>query len=331
MHRKQTNKPERKPKYPEFIIRTEYYAEVFNHFQDYVYSKGYNPYYRHEQIAVVREFFFKMEEKNIGTLKDITRQDIKNHRNYLSTRQNRRLNGGLSANSIQHHVQALQNLFKWSLRNQLIEENPMNLLKFRKQITQPREALSEDIIKALYEATTTQREIALLHIFYACGLRRKEAEDLKVQDIHLEKRILIVRKGKFGKRRMIPLQQSVADDFQNYLLYERNAYLRSTSDPNEDHFLLGHSGRVLLGNQANRILKDIRERLPTELKKQIRFIYPHLLRHSIATHLKNNGMPIEKISEYLGHQSLDATQVYLYGNYTQQNTNRNKTTQSVAG
>lgn len=303
-----------RPDFPEFIITKDHFLEIHQKFEEYTISKGYVENYGKEQVNCIREFLFKMEEKELTEIKQIKSSHIRSYHRYLSQRRNRRRKGGLSARMIEHHIQSLKNFFRFLQRDGIITDNPMTTLRFKKQITKPRAGLDYEYIEALYKATITLREKAILHIYYACGLRRSECELLNMNDIHFEKKLLIVREGKFGKRRVVPMQESVAADLQNYILYERQAYLRKSSNPKEEALLLTHAGRRMPGARTNVILKEIVRRLPKTTQKKIGNLHPHLLRHSIATHLMNNGMGMESLSEFLGHASLDATQIYVYGN-----------------
>lgn len=305
----------------EFVLKTEHYKEVLAQFTSYVISKGYSESYAKQQVECLREFFCKMEEKKINTIHAIKSDDIRKYHTYLSRRQNRTRGGGLSNSMIEHHLQAIKNCFHFLQQDLILQDNPFTVLRFKKQLRKPRRGLEYEHIQALYGAAKTLRETLLLHIYYACGLRRSEGAALNLNDVHLEQKLLIVREGKLGKRRLIPLQPIVVEDIQAYIQTERPIYNPHINNKvrmkyytqGTEPLLLSNNGAGLTGNHANCVLKEIVKRLSIKLQKEIGAVYPHLLRHSIATHLINQGMPIETLSEYLGHSSLDSTQVYIYG------------------
>jgi len=172
-------------------------------------------------------------------------------------------------------------------------------LEFKKPTTKPREVLSTEEIKQLYEATETLKEKAVLSIFYGCGLRRTEGEKLNLKDIHFRSGILYVREGKGSKRRIIPMNEKVNQDLKNYVLKERFA------KQNETAFICNRIGTRTSGSSYNNILKKLLEK--AGIKKEITL---HCLRHSIATHLLESGLSVEYVRDFLGHKHLESTQIY---------------------
>src|SRR5690606_37270943 len=138
----------------------------------------------------------------------------------------------------------------------------------------PREIVSQEEIKALYNQCETYRERAVLSIYYGCGLRRTEGIKLDLKDVHCRTGLLYVREGKGAKRRVVPMSKQVKNDLQTYAYKERKA------KPNETAFLIGHTGIRINENTASKTLKILLEK--AEIKREITL---HSLRHSIATHL----------------------------------------------
>ena len=122
---------------------------------------------------------------------------------------------------INHYVFAMKVFFSWLEQTEQIKENPISSLKFKKPNYNPREPLSQVEINQLFKATTTAKETAILHLFYSCGLRRTEAENLNTSDIHFSKKLLYVREGKGAKRRVIPINEKVKRELENYYNNER--------------------------------------------------------------------------------------------------------------
>ena len=143
----------------------------------------------------------------------------------------------------------------------------------------------------------TKTEKALLHIFYGCGLRRSEGVALSVKDLDFASMVLYVRIGKNQKRRVVPMSSQIVTDLRNYINQERKH--------EKGALLLNKSKQALTGNTANKYLKQLLERVGID--KQISL---HSLRHSIATHLLDNGVSIEEVRDFLGHRYLEATAIY---------------------
>lgn len=229
----------------------------------------------------------------------IQSKDITNYHRYLQERPNRRRAGGLSESFIHHHIYSLKLFFAWQIETGKLAENPISSLEFPSPRSKAREVLTAEEIKALYEATETLKEKAVLSLFYGCGLRRTEGEKLDLKGIHFRSNLLYVREGKGSKRRAVPLSEKVKQDLKSYALKERNP------KGNEMAFITNKIGKRTSGNSYNNILKSILER--TENKKEITL---HSLRHSIATHLLENGLSVEYIRDFLGHKHLESTQIY---------------------
>jgi integrase/recombinase XerD len=176
----------------------------------------------------------------------------------------------------------------------------MSNLSFKRQNKTSREPLHQDEIKHLFEATQTSRERALLHLCYSCGLRRTEAESLNTSDIHFTKNMLYVREGKGAKRRAIPINESVKEDLLEY------HQSKNTALQKQDAYMLNVQNKRMSGDSLNSLFKAI-----TQNSTLTNHHYTlHHLRHSIATHLLENGLSIEFVRDFLGHTHLEATQIY---------------------
>jgi integrase/recombinase XerD len=171
----------------------------------------------------VAEFLSCLEVKGIYHIHEIEPNHITEHYEYLSTRPNKRKPGGLSSRMITHHIYAIRLFLNYQEQIGNITDNPISGLSFPPPVGEQREILTIEEIKQLYEATETYRERAILGLFYGCGLRRNEGVELNVRDISFNSSLLYVRDGKGSKRRVIPLNGKVKNDFKNYLYYERIA------------------------------------------------------------------------------------------------------------
>jgi integrase/recombinase XerD len=290
------------------LLRDASYRAVLTAFEEYVHSQGYSPGSCAQLPSCVQEFLFRMEETGIWRLDLIGPQEVQAHYQYLSTRPNDRRKGGLSGQMLTHHFYSLRTFFTWLVRLEAIPFDPMTGLDLPRPYHPPRLALTEPQVGALYEQATTKLDRALLAIYYGCGLRRQEGIDLNVQDIDLLNGRLVVREGKYAKRRELPFPAQVSEDLVNYLRGERTLRVRYERVDAERAFLLNACGRRLGGGQAN-----ARIQLLARQAGLADVVTLHRLRHSIATHMKERGMAMEAIQQFLGHGSLDVTQAYITG------------------
>ncbi len=240
--------------------------------------------------------FIQFKAKRV---QNITSQDIKNYHKHLQERPNKRRAGGLSESYINHHIYSLKLFFAWQEEKGIITQNPISSLAFKTPISKPREILTKAEALTLYESSETLKQKALLGVFYGCGLRRSEGEQLDLKDVHFRSGILYVRKGKNSKRRAVPMSKKVSEDLKNYVYNER-----FTSE-NETAFFTNQLGNRTRGLTHNKHLKEL-----LEIAKINKEITLHCLRHSIATHLLESGLSVEYVRDFLGHKHLESTQIY---------------------
>lgn len=224
--------------------------------------------------------------------KKITDKHLKNYYEYLKTKPNQRRKGTISERHIYAQLSAVKLYFEYLERTGEIKRNPYNL-KVKQPIRKERTVLTPEEITELYNACKSLQETIIIHLCYGCGLRRSEAEHLNTKDIDYEKKLLYIRKGKGKKRRVIPLTETIIIDFKQY------------REKESESFLLNKWNTRMTGNKIYETFKKILKR--TELDQDYTL---HNLRHSIATHLLENGMSIEMVRDFLGHSQLVTTQVY---------------------
>jgi integrase/recombinase XerD len=169
--------------------------------------------------------------------------------------------------------------------------------------------LTKAEIQALYEATAGSvlglRDRAMLAVFYGCGLRLNEGASLEIKDILESRKLLHVRKGKHYKERLVPIAEKSWQTLTLYLQYARPQLLQAT--PTEAVFIDAQKGRPLHKQSLYLRIKALAKK--AKIKKKVG---THTLRHSIATHLLQSGMKLERIQQFLGHGSLDSTQIYTH-------------------
>jgi integrase/recombinase XerD len=171
---------------------------------------------------------------------------------------------------------------------------------------QPYESRKHDKGAQFYE-TMQKRDRAMLAVFYGCGLRRNEGYHLDTGDIQFHSSLLHVRKGKGYRERFVPVTKQGIKYLEQYL-YDARPYFVTGK---QDALFVTYSGRRL-GGQALLVRLKLLIALSGNLELQLKDVHLHTLRHSIATHLLQNGMTLERIKDFLGHTSLESTQIYTH-------------------
>ena len=299
-------------------IQSENFQYIENSFKEWLDILGYAESTIYGLPNYIRELFYWLEQHNITHIKQLEISHIKQYYNYLKTRPNQRLGGGLSNTYLNKHLQALYK-FTAYLRQSGRMILPNLNIKWEIIDSHEVEYLTQEELKELYKLTygynegtklehLNARDRAILTIFYACGLRRNEGYHLDLSDINFDRRILHVRKGKGYKERFVPFNKTTSRYLQEYV-YDARPQL--VHDKRESAFLISlHSRRMDTQSMALR-LKLLQQR-SDNIELQQKTVRLHVLRHSIATHLLQNGMPLEKISRFLGHSSLESTQIYTH-------------------
>jgi integrase/recombinase XerD len=256
----------------------------------------------------VNDFFFYLRENETRSLEKVNAEVIENYHKYLQTRKNKRQTGSLSENYIISNVNALKRLSKYL---QETEQGKLSIeIKCKGNQSHQKSILTKEEVKSLYKVCDHSilgiRDRAILGIYYGCGLRRSEGIALNVSDIYLGKNLVHVRKGKGNRERYIPINLAIKEDLENYIYVARNQILSFKNQKQEALFLSMRSKRISENALLLRIhkLKEV-----AGITKEVGL---HSLRHSIATHLLQSGMKLEEVSQFLGHASLESTQIYTH-------------------
>jgi integrase/recombinase XerD len=308
----------------QLALHSEAYRYIIASFKEWLQTIGYSEQTVYQLPNHIQEFLHYSESKGYAGLFQLTTELMKEYYYQLKQRSNKRYSGGLSNTYLNKHLQAL-NMFSDYLRqsgrltlpkldiqteeteHQITDILTQQEVKQLYAITyQPYEAKKNDKGIVFYEALQA-RDRAMLTIFYGCGLRRNEGVHLDITDISFEKNVLHVRKGKNYKERIVPITQTGLQHLQNYL-YDARPYF--CNDKNEAFFVT-YSGKRL-GGQQMLLRLNILMQLTCNAELMQKDIHLHTLRHSIATHLLQNGMKLERIKDFLGHSSLESTQIYTH-------------------
>ncbi|MGI8821145.1 MAG: site-specific tyrosine recombinase [Chthoniobacterales bacterium] len=219
-----------------------------------------------------------------------------------------RKDGGLSASSIKIVVVALKIFFRFLAAKGRLERDPTETLTLPRIERYLPETLNELQVQQLIESiNTTQprglRDRAIVELLYASGLRISELANARLENLNLEERILRVT-GKGNKTRLVPVGRRACEAIAAYLSTERPKLVRPKTT---SEIFLSTRGTKLTTVRLWQIVKE-RARV-SGLESNV---YPHLLRHSFATHLLGNGADLRIIQEMLGHADISTTQVYTH-------------------
>ncbi|SEA70474.1 tyrosine-type recombinase/integrase [Bizionia paragorgiae] len=219
----------------------------------------------------------------------------------------------LSNRSINRKISSLQSYFKFLLKVEAIEVNPLakhKALKTSKKIQVPfSEAEVNRVLDGRAHNNTFEglRNKLIIELFYSTGMRRSELIGLQLSSIDFSNKTIKVL-GKQNKERFIPLLDSVIVTLKAYL-QERQA-LKNNGDSN--YLFLTQKGVKIYETLVYRIINEYFSEASLKAKKS-----PHILRHSFATHLLNQGASLNAVKELLGHASLAATQVYTHNSISE--------------
>ena len=260
------------------------------------------------------ELTIKAYGKDIQSFLDFLKEEYKNENlkevNYAQIRTwiIKMVNQNISNRSINRKISSLNSFFKFLIKTEYIKINPLakhKALKTSKKVQVPfSEEEINSVLNKISHADSFEgvRNKLIIELFYATGIRRIELINIKIKNIDLESKTVKIL-GKRNKERVIPLLNMLVDSIKTYL--EKRKSLEKIED--EDYLLLTVKGVKLYETLVYRIINEYFSLASSKVKKS-----PHILRHSFATHLLNQGAELNAVKELLGHSSLAATQVYTH-------------------
>ena len=238
------------------------------------------------------------DEKLIIDWADLKQNDIRAH---IAARHRQ----GIGSKSLQRELSAIRSFFTFLMKNRLADINPAQYVKAPKQARTLPKTLDVDQVNGLLEAGTDSvleiRDLAMFELFYSSGLRLSELASLDLNDLDLKDRSLMVRQGKGGKSRLLPIGGKAVTALENWL---RERVKISCID---EALFVSAKGRRL-GQRS------IELRLAQWCKKKgvQQHVHPHMLRHSFASHLLESSQDLRAVQELLGHSNIGTTQIYTH-------------------
>ena len=218
-----------------------------------------------------------------------------------------------SNNSVNRKISSLNSYFKFLLRIKVIKENPLikhKSLKTPKKIQIP---FSENELKEVFEINQFPKDFEgirnqlIVELLYATGIRRAELISLKFNNIDFGNKTIKVL-GKRNKERIIPLLDCTLGLLNEYAII-KDSFFNSIEN---NYLILSKKGNKVSESFVYRLINDYFSTVSQKVKKS-----PHVLRHTFATHLLNNGADLNSVKELLGHASLSSTQIYTHSSLSE--------------
>lgn len=216
----------------------------------------------------------------------------------------------LKHKSINRKLSSLKTFYKFLLKTGQVKASPMQKLKSLKTPQSLSTPFSiqevENVINSLESKDfLTSRQSLIIELLYATGMRRAELISLQTRDVNLTKQQLKVT-GKRNKQRIVPLYDKICKRIKVYLQFKQKEGFRHSS------LLVTAQDKPLYPSLVYNVVNDVFKKFSSKSKTS-----PHILRHTFATHLLNQGSDLNAIKELLGHESLSSTEVYTHNSIEQ--------------
>jgi integrase/recombinase XerD len=276
----------------------EQYSKNFN---TYLFRLGYAESTIRHNSNDIKLFLKHLQEQEITELKQVQPKHIHAYNDYLHSLKSRLTNIGLNGKTIQSKINNVRLFSQFTEATEKIKVYSTKV-EIVPGIKQHKEIISQEQIKAIYNQTDDSvkgmRDRAILGLYYGCGLRYNEGIKVEISHIDYKKELLFITPSKNYHSRYVPINQAVLKDFKDF-----ESYARMSFKQRGNCFLSGSVSNGFLNKVLQNLCKN------AGINKNICL---HSLRHSIATHLLQQALPIEQIAKFLGHRTIRATQIYTH-------------------
>lgn len=216
---------------------------------------------------------------------------------------------GKSASSVNRSISVLKSYYKFLERERLVNKNPVQFIKALKvgkklPVTVEESKINHllDQMEAMNDSFENLRDFIIIELLFGTGIRLSELLEIKEKDIDFyNKKILIL--GKRNKLRFVPVYSTLVNQLKLYLEKKKESLLKN----NSEHLIVTKEGKKAYAKLVYRVVNKYLSMITSQDKKS-----PHILRHSFATSLLDNGADLNAIKELLGHAGLSATQIYTH-------------------
>lgn len=215
-------------------------------------------------------------------------------------------------NSISQKVSAMRSFYNFLEKNEEISINPFEFVQLKKHNNQLPRFFYQNELQELFQAVELNkdpqmrlRDQALLEVLYGTGIRVSECAGLTIQTVDLQQKVMLIQ-GKGNKQRYVPFGKYAQEALRKYYTDSRRPVM-TKNDQHHQAVFINHRGTALTTRGIEYVLDQIVKRSSLTTS-----IHPHMLRHTYATDLLNNGADLRTVQELLGHSSLSSTQLYTH-------------------
>jgi integrase/recombinase XerC len=265
------------------------------------YSKYTIVYYQKD----IEDFFDFMKEEAITSISGVTHTEA---RLYLTVLHKKKY----ARRSVARKTSSLRSFFKYLLREGQITLNPFSVVSLPKQEKRLPQFLYSEELEKLFSVSKRdtplgQRNQVLLELLYATGIRISECCAIQLQDIDFNLGTILIT-GKGNKQRYVPYGSFAQDAMEFFIENGRRELISKAKQPSTTkHLFLNFRGEPITSRGVRVVLNDLVKQASSNLH-----ISPHVLRHTFATHMLNEGADLRVVQELLGHASLSSTQLYTH-------------------
>ncbi|EPA0827383.1 tyrosine recombinase XerC [Enterococcus hirae] len=266
-------------------------------------ERGYSEKTREAYEEDLTNFERFLTESGEDDLLKINHLDVRVYLSYLTDER-------YSRNSISRKIASLRSFYQYLLKEEVIKENPFSYVHLKKKNLKLPRFFYENEMQVLFDSVKGEKPLdlrnqALLEVLYGSGIRLSECSNLKLAEIDFDSEVMLIH-GKGNKERYAPLGSFARDALQEYFEKGRKV-LMDKYHKSHDYVFVNHHGEPITPTGIEYVLNQVIKKSSLDSS-----IHPHMLRHTFATHLLNNGADMRTVQELLGHANLSTTQIYAH-------------------
>ncbi|MFN6775579.1 tyrosine recombinase XerC [Enterococcus hirae] len=266
-------------------------------------ERGYSEKTREAYEEDLTNFERFLTESGEDDLLKINHLDVRVYLSYLTDER-------YSRNSISRKIASLRSFYQYLLKEEVIKENPFSYVHLKKKNLKLPRFFYEYEMQVLFDSVKGEKPLdlrnqALLEVLYGSGIRLSECSNLKLAEIDFDSEVMLIH-GKGNKERYAPLGSFAQDALQEYFEKGRKV-LMDKYHKSHDYVFVNHHGEPITPTGIEYVLNQVIKKSSLDSS-----IHPHMLRHTFATHLLNNGADMRTVQELLGHANLSTTQIYAH-------------------
>ena len=267
---------------------------------EYMKNSGYKPLTINSNLTRLRTFLeYIRDHTSIKDLRDIRYNDLVKYKEYLNNYKSKYKNQLLKGKGKYYKFHAVRMLYRAMYVSELIIADPVEEIpNYNKLKEQEKQILAQEEMGTILDSINDPRDRAIFELAYSSGLRRGEIINLNYEDVDFENRLLHIRLGKFSKDRIVPISKVAVYYLKKYIPVPR---------ANGQPLFYGKYGRLSKNNITNLFRRYLQK---NNLYRE--GLSLHSIRHSISTHLLENGTNIRYVQELLGHENLETTVRYTH-------------------